>query len=186
MTEFGVALFDTAIGRCGIAWSSEPERVSARVRVRAVALPEATADRTLRRLNAGRVVAEFPPPPQIAEVAQRIAALMQGQPDDLRDVVVDLDALPQFCRDVLEVTRGIDPGRTLSYGAIAVALGLPGAARAVGRALGSNPCPIIVPCHRVLASDGSMHGFSAAGGIATKRRMLQLEGAIPLDEPTLF
>lgn len=178
MTATGVALFDTAIGRCGIAWSAE--------RVRAVALPEATADRTLGRLNPGRVAAEATPPQAIAEISQRIVALLQGQPDDLRDVVVDLDALPPFCRDVLEVTRGIDPGQTLSYGAIAAALGLPGSARAVGQALGRNPCPIIVPCHRVLASDGSMHGFSAAGGIATKRRMLQLEGAIPLDEPTLF
>lgn len=185
MTASGVALFDTAIGQCGIAWTSGQQQ-AAPVRVRAVALPELTADRTLRRLNAGRGVATSPPPPHIADISRRIASLLQGQPDDLRDVVVDLDALPQFCRDVLEVTRGIDPGRTLSYGAIADTLGMPGAARAVGRALGSNPCPIIVPCHRVLASDGSMHGFSAAGGIATKRRMLQLEGAIPLDEPTLF
>ena len=94
--------------------------------------------------------------------------------------------MPDFHRAVYRVTRGIPPGSTLSYGAIATELQLPGAARAVGRALGHNPCPIIVPCHRVLAADGSMHGFSAHGGVAAKRRMLQLEGALPPDEPTLF
>lgn len=175
----GFALFDTAIGPCGIAWSGDL--------VRAVALPEATPDRTLRRLKSGRPAAGASAPPRaIAVTSRRIAELLQGVPDDLRDVALDLDTLPAFCRDVFEVTRGIDPGRTLSYGAIATTLGLPGSARAVGQALGRNPCPIIVPCHRVVASDGSMHGFSAPGGIATKRRMLQLEGAIPLDEPTLF
>ena len=74
----------------------------------------------------------------------------------------------------------------MTYGDIADRLGQPGAARAVGRALGDNPYPIVVPCHRVLAADGSMHGFSAPGGVTTKRRMLQIEGALAPDEPTLF
>ncbi|MDQ1741010.1 MAG: methylated-DNA-[protein]-cysteine S-methyltransferase, partial [Pseudonocardiales bacterium] len=112
--------------------------------------------------------------------------LFEGSGDDLADVELDLSGVPAFHRSVYQLTRGIRPGSTLSYGAIATELGLPGAARAVGRALGHNPCPIIVPCHRVLAADGSMHGFSANGGVATKRRMLQLEGALPPDEPTLF
>ena len=74
----------------------------------------------------------------------------------------------------------------MTYGQIATRLGQPGAAQAVGRALGDNPYPIVVPCHRVLAADGSMHGFSAPGGVNTKRRMLQIEGAIAADQPTLF
>ena len=73
-----------------------------------------------------------------------------------------------------------------TYGEIARAVGDPGAARAVGAALGANPFPVIVPCHRVLAADGALHGFSAPGGITTKRRMLELEGAPGFAQTTLF
>jgi len=101
-------------------------------------------------------------------------------------VPLDLDGVPEFNRQVYAVARTIPPGATLCYGDIAARLGQPGAARAVGRAMGDNPCPIVIPCHRVLAADGSLHGFSSYGGIATKRRMLQIEGALAPDEPTLF
>ena len=96
---------------------------------------------------------------------------------------LDLDGVPEFHRRVYDVARAIPPGETRSYGEVAAALGEPGAAQAVGRALGRNPVPIVVPCHRVLAADGRLHGFSAPGGIETKRRMLALEGA---GAPTLF
>ena len=176
MTAAGFALFDTAVGCCALGWSGTA--------IVEVNLPEASPDQTRRRM--ARRLPEQPPPPPVGEAIERIVALFDGSGDDLADIELDLTGVPDFHRSVYRVTRGIRPGTTLSYGGIAAELGLPGAARAVGRALGHNPCPIIVPCHRVLAADGSMHGFSAAGGVATKRRMLQLEGALPPDEPTLF
>ncbi|HEY0166314.1 MAG TPA: methylated-DNA--[protein]-cysteine S-methyltransferase [Jatrophihabitans sp.] len=179
MTAAGYALFDTAIGWCALGW--------AEAGITQVSLPEASPAATRRRI-ADRLpgAVEQQPPASTREVIQRITALFDGSGDDLADVELDLSGVGGFHRSVYEVTRAILPGTTLSYGAIAAELRLPGAARAVGRALGHNPCPIIVPCHRVLAADGSMHGFSANGGVATKRRMLQLEGALPADEPTLF
>jgi methylated-DNA-[protein]-cysteine S-methyltransferase len=179
MTTAGFALFDTAIGCCALGWTEAG--------IVDVNLPEASPEITRRRI-AGRLAGsrEQQPPPAVQRVIERIRALFDGAADDLADVELDLSGVPDFHRDVYRVTRGIRPGTTLSYGAIATELRLPGAARAVGRALGHNPCPIIVPCHRVLAADGSMHGFSANGGVATKRRMLQAEGALPADEPTLF
>jgi methylated-DNA-[protein]-cysteine S-methyltransferase len=175
----GFALFDTAIGWCALGWSEAG--------IVDVNLPEASPERTRRRI-AGRLGGgrEQSPPASVGQAIQRIVALFDGTQDDLADVELDLSGVGEFHRAVYQVTRGIRPGTTRSYGAIATELQLPGAARAVGRALGHNPCPIIVPCHRVLAADGSMHGFSANGGVATKRRMLQLEGALPADEPTLF
>jgi methylated-DNA-[protein]-cysteine S-methyltransferase len=79
---------------------------------------------------------------------------------------------------VYEIARTIPPGATLSYGEIAARLGMRGSARAVGQALGRNPFPIVVPCHRVLAAGGKLGGFSANGGVATKLRMLSIEGAV--------
>jgi len=85
--------------------------------------------------------------------------------------------VPEFHRRVYEVARTIPPGATLSYGEIAARLGDPGSARAVGQALGRNPFPIVVPCHRVLAAGGRTGGFSARGGAKTKLTLLAIEGA---------
>ena len=90
---------------------------------------------------------------------------------------LDLESVPAFHRRVYEVARTIKPGTTLSYGEVASRVGEPDAARAVGQALGRNPIPIIVPCHRVLAAHGGTGGFSAPGGTATKLRLLAIEGA---------
>ena len=90
-----------------------------------------------------------------------------------------MDEVPAFHRRVYEIARTIAPGQTRTYGELAAALGDPGAARAVGQALGDNPFPIVVPCHRVLAAAGKPGGFSAYGGRATKRQLLVIEGAIP-------
>ncbi|HEU5270084.1 MAG TPA: methylated-DNA--[protein]-cysteine S-methyltransferase [Jatrophihabitans sp.] len=177
MTEF--ALFDTAIGTCGIAWTEHG--------ISDVLLPGRTVEAT-RRMLADRygAAAEARPPAGVAGAITAIARLLDGEPEDLGEVVLDLARVPEFNRQVYAVARTIPPGGTLCYGDIAVRIGQPGAARAVGRAMGDNPCPIVIPCHRVLAADGSVHGFSAHGGIATKRRMLQIEGALAPDEPTLF
>jgi O-6-methylguanine DNA methyltransferase len=180
MMASGFALFDTAIGRCGVAWGERG--------VAGVQLPEMgereTRARMLQRFPAA---GEAAPPPEVQRVIDRIAALLRGEVSDLSTIALDMDEVPAFHRRVYEAARNIPPGVTLSYGDIAARAGAPGAARAVGQALGRNPFPIIVPCHRVLAAGGKIGGFSAQGGIATKRRMLaiegvQLNGATPLIE----
>jgi len=113
-------------------------------------------------------------------------ALLDGEAIDLAGVVLDLEDVPVFERRVYEVARTIAPGTTLTYGDIAARIGAPGEARAVGQALGQNPCPLSVPGHRVLAAGGKVGGFSANGGIATKLRLLSIEGARTTSEPTLF
>jgi methylated-DNA-[protein]-cysteine S-methyltransferase len=165
------SLFETAIGSCAIAWSDRG--------VTSLWLPEPTGRQT--RL---RVARRFPqalestPPPFIAHAIESIVALLEGESRDLNDVPLDFDdRVPEFHRRVYDVARTIKPGTTLSYGEIASRVGEPDAARAVGRAMGRNPIPIIVPCHRVLAADGKTGGFSAPGGTATKLQLLAIEGA---------
>jgi methylated-DNA-[protein]-cysteine S-methyltransferase len=168
MAAHGFALFDTAIGRCAIAWG---ERGIARVQ-----LPEAreaaTRARLLRQLPGAR---ELSPPREVRRAAQAIVALLGGEPRDLADVLLDMDSLPAFQRRVYEAARCIPPGATLSYGELAERLGAPGAARAVGQALGRKPFAIVVPCHRVLSAGGKVGGFSANGGVVTKLRLLAIE-----------
>jgi methylated-DNA-[protein]-cysteine S-methyltransferase len=170
----GHTLFDTPLGRCGIAWSDRG--------VLAVQLPEAsdaaTRARLRRRLPSGCPAGD--PPPDIVDTIARIVALLNGTHDDLRTVALDLHGVPDFDRRVYDIARGIAPGDTLSYGEVAARLGEPGAARAVGAALGRNPFTLVVPCHRVLAAHGAysnLGGFSAPGGTATKRKLLAIEGA---------
>lgn len=105
-----------------------------------------------------------------ASVVDDIAALLNGEPRDLGYAKIDTAALPDFHRRVYDVARTIPAGATLSYGEVAARLGDRLLAREVGEALGQNPFPIIVPCHRVLAAGGKMGGFSARGGVRTKLR----------------
>ncbi len=172
------ALFETAIGHCGIVWSERG--------IVGVELPEG-GERAAR----GRVSRRFPaarakvPPAEIQRVMDDIVALLSGQPRDLGGVTLDTGALTDFQRRVYVVARTIGAGSTLSYGEIAERLGDRQLARDVGEALGQNPFPIIVPCHRVMAAGGKMGGFSAPGGVHTKLRLLSIEGAQP-GGPTLF
>lgn len=165
------ALFDTAIGRCGIAWGARG--------VTAVQLPErdeaATRARVLARAPAARE--EMAPPPDVRRAIDGIADLLAGEPTDLGAVPLDMEALPAFQRRVYQAARAIPQGATWTYGELAMRIGEPGAAQAVGQALGRNPFPLVVPCHRVLAAGGQIGGFSAPGGAATKRRLLSIEGA---------
>ena len=170
-------LFDTAIGRCAIAWTVRG--------IVGVWLPErhdgAMRARLLRRHRGAR---ENAPPEDVERAIANIVALVAGEPSDLCDVVLDLAGVPDFHRRVYAAARTIKPGMTLTYGAIAARLGEPDA-RGVGEALGRNPCPLIVPCHRVVAAGGKTGGFSAPGGAVTKRRLLAIEGT-SADAPTLF
>ncbi len=164
----GFALFDTAIGRCGIAWS--------RHGIVCVQLPE-TRETELRAglLRKYPDMREATPPREVRRAIAGIAALLRGEQDPLSGIRLDMEQVSPFHRRVYETARTIAPGSTRSYGDIAAMLGSPRAARAVGQALGRNPFAIIVPCHRVLAADGRIGGFSASGGIASKFRLLAIE-----------
>jgi len=155
-----------------------------------VQLPEASEAETR-----GRVVRRVPravegePSAAIRHAIEGIVALLAGERTpaaELAFVELDLRGIPAFERRVYEVARTLRPGETSTYGEIARKLGDPSASRAVGGALGRNPFPLVVPCHRVLAADGGLGGFSASGGTALKRRLLQIEGARGLPVRGLF
>jgi len=167
----GLALFDTTLGRCGIAWSDRG--------VTGVQLPEASDDATIARLRRRHPRARASAPSADAlRAIDGMTALLRGERVSLDDVALDMDDVLKFHRRVFELARTIPAGETSTYGELAAKLGDPGSARAVGEALGRNPFPIVVPCHRVLAASGKLGGFSAHGGATTKRRMLIIEGAL--------
>ena len=175
----GFASFDTLLGTCAVAWSADG--------LLGVQLPEVSALRTRDRL-ARRFPDALPlePPPAVQQAIAAMQALLQGTPNDLLHIALDLHGVPAFHQRVYALARAILPGATRTYGDLATELGDPSAARAVGQALGQNPFPIVVPCHRVLAARGAMGGFSANGGVETKRRMLAIEGAFAIGELPLF
>jgi methylated-DNA-[protein]-cysteine S-methyltransferase len=179
MTDQYFAVFDTAIGRCGIAWGPRG--------INAVQLPMGAEDQTRGRIRQryGDIV-EAPPPADVQHAIGGIVELLDGKPNDLSDVVLDLDGVPEFHRGVYDIARSIPPGKTITYGDIAKRLGGVELSRDVGQALGRNPCPIVVPCHRVLAAGGKPGGFSANGGVVTKLKMLAIEGAVVNHTPSLF
>ncbi len=175
----GFALFDTAIGTCAIAWGPNG--------IVGTSLPSKSAT-TSRAFMKKRFpdATEAPPPPAIQAVIDDIVALLQGEKRDLKNAELDLAGIADFHRRAFELARTIPPGEVLTYGEVAKRLGDPGAARAVGQAMGANPFPIIVPCHRVLASGGKTGGFSAPLGLETKMQMLTIERAKLGDNPSLF
>jgi methylated-DNA-[protein]-cysteine S-methyltransferase len=178
MPDRSYALFDTAIGTCGIVWSARG--------VVGVQLPEKDAAATRARLRRRHPQAQEAVPP--ADIERAIAAmvrLLAGERCDLTGVTVDDAAVSEFNRRVYAIARAIPAGATMTYGDIAERLGDRTLARAVGQAMGENPTPLIVPCHRVLAANGKSGGFSGAGGVVTKLRLLSIEGAQPTG-PTLF
>jgi methylated-DNA-[protein]-cysteine S-methyltransferase len=179
MAAIAFCLFDTAIGSCGIAWS-ESTVVNCQ-------LPELNRAGTLARMRRWQPQAvESDPPTWVAAIIARVQALLAGEKDDLADVPLDMHGEAEFNRRVYEITRAIPPGRTLTYGEVAQRMGEPGAARAVGQALGHNPFAPIVPCHRVLGAGNTGVGFSATGGVDTKLKMLEIERAQLGAHPGLF
>jgi methylated-DNA-[protein]-cysteine S-methyltransferase len=179
MTGQNFAIFDTAIGRCGIVWGARG--------INSVQLPMGSEDKTRTRIRQRHgEITEAPPPAEVQGAIDGIVELLAGEPNDLADVVLDLDGVPEFNRGVYDIARTIPPGQTLTYGDIAKRLGGVELSRDVGQALGHNPCPIVVPCHRVLAAGGKPGGFSANGGVATKLKLLAIEGAVVNHTPSLF
>jgi methylated-DNA-[protein]-cysteine S-methyltransferase len=108
-------------------------------------------------------------------LAKRIAAMLEGEPDEFRDVKIDLSHLTPFGRRVISLCRKIGWGDTRSYGQLAAKAGSAGAARAVGSVMASNRTPLIVPCHRVIASGGRLGGYSGPHGLEAKLHLLHLE-----------
>lgn len=179
MTQ-GFAIFDTAIGSCGIVWGERG--------IVGVQLPEAGEPRTRLRLQKRFPAArETPASAEIAATIGKVAALLRGEAADFSDARLDIDGLPEFNRRVYGVASKIPSGAIMTYGEIAAKLGEePQVARDVGQALGENPIPIIIPCHRVLAANGKPGGYSGSGGVKTKLRLLTIEGAKTSSEPSLF
>ena len=164
--------FLTALGRCGVRWGP--------VGIQAVQLPShLTADGP--RIEEATDVPAF-----VRRAIEAMTAVLDGEARDLRGIPLDDERIDAFRRQVYAATREIPPGSTATYGEIARAIGSPDGARDVGAALARNPTPIIVPCHRVLAANGALHGFSAPGGLETKRKMLELEGAPGFGQQVLF
>lgn len=181
--SIGLALFDTEIGRCGVAWGGGG--------LLGVQLPEASDTRTLSRLSQKATGALPATPPQdVRQACDAMAELLRGEAKDLTFIALDMEKLPAFNRGVYDIARTIAPGETLTYGDIATRLGDKLLSRAVGKALGENPFPIVIPCHRVVAANGKAGGFSANGGVTTKFRMLAIERAKIADRandaPMLF
>lgn len=165
------ALFETPIGTCAIAWrkGESPEIVS-------FYLPEAAeAQKDWRIAQRGTRATEIPP--AIAEVIEKSRRHLARDLQDFHDAPIDWDRFEPFARRVYRAALDIPLGQTRTYGQLAKSIGEPKAAQAVGQALGNNPIPLIIPCHRILAADGRMGGFSAPGGLRTKETLLLIEGA---------
>jgi methylated-DNA-[protein]-cysteine S-methyltransferase len=164
--------FETELGRCSVRWS------------------DAGVARVLLPHHAGRPGPAFETgvaaPAFVRQAIEGMVAVLAGHARDLRDVPLDERGIDDFRRAVYAATRDIAAGGTRSYGEVARAIGRPDGARDVGAALARNPFPIIVPCHRVIAANGALTGFSAPGGLDTKRRMLELEGAPGYGQRVLF
>ena len=156
VSRCGYALFETPIGLCAIVWSAH------------------------------LIVGTQLPEPAVVAAMERIAAVLGGATDDFADLALDWRAVSAFDRAVYREAQAIPAGETITYGILAARLGDPGRAQAVGQALGRNPWPIVVPCHRITAADGRMGGFSAPGGTATKLKLLEIEGALRVDSLPLF
>lgn len=160
------ATFQTPLGICAIAWNENG--------LTRFLLPDPD-----RPPGAGAVET----PSWIGQIVDRVQRHLAGDPQDFANVLYDFTKVPEFVRSVLQATLDIKPGRTTTYGELAAAIGLgPSAARAIGSALGANPWPLLIPCHRVIAATGGMTGFSGPGGIGMKVKLLALEGAQLLAE----
>jgi methylated-DNA-[protein]-cysteine S-methyltransferase len=171
-------LFPTPLGDCGIAWCGDT--------LVATRLPGRSAADTAGQLAARAGAESGEPPPAIRAAIAAITALLEGERTDLSFIACDFSRIDPFAAKVYAATRAIPAGQTLTYVAIALQIGDKQLAQQVGKALGRNPFPIVVPCHRVIGANGKLIGFSAPGGVETKLRMLEIEGARIGEAPGLF
>jgi O-6-methylguanine DNA methyltransferase len=163
-------LFETRFGSCGIAWRDDA--------ITRIQFAEASAAETEQKLIAAgaRRLRRGLPPPFVRQAVQQLRRHLSGSLQDLSQLPLAMDQLPPARQRLYQAARSIPAGQTATYQELAKRAGLPGAARAAGAAMAVNPFIVVVPCHRVLAANGDLHGFSAPGGVVTKRRLLALEG----------
>lgn len=175
-------IFDTAFGRCALAWHDAG--------LTAVRLPDEDHHLLASLARQAPTATPWPEaeplPGWVADTVRDIQHLLAGEPQDLAHIPIDLRATGAFERRVYAATQALAPGHTCTYGELARAIDDPSALRAVGHALGSNPWPLVVPCHRVTAAGGKLGGFSAPGGHETKRRLLVMEAGLVRREGELF
>jgi methylated-DNA-[protein]-cysteine S-methyltransferase len=172
----GHAVFETALGFMGIAWSEAG--------LTRLCLPQRNRDAVERRLlrhagiagQAAKPEPRWPEPQWIVELIASIKAYAAGEDVDFSGVPVDLAGVDDFRLAIYDAARKLAFGETTTYGELAKRAGHAGLARETGAALGDNPVPLVIPCHRILAAGGKIGGFSAPGGSATKEKMLAMEG----------
>ena len=157
IASMAATCFDTSFGRCAIAW--EPGVITR------FSLPP-TPHRN-----------QEPPPSWIIGIISRVERHLTGEMQDFADLPYSWATVSNFQQKVYRAALLVKPGQTASYGQLAAASGHPSMSREVGRLLGQNPWPLLIPCHRFIGADGRMTGFSSPGGIKTKLRLLALEGA---------
>lgn len=179
MAGRGYSIFDTMIGRCGIAWGDSG--------VIGVQLPEAREIETRRRLfHLYPEARELRPPLNVELAIDGIVALLRGKAADLSEVMLDMTGIPAFNARVYQFTRTVPRGETRTYGEVASSLRATGAVHSVAQAISRNPFMIVVPCHRVLEAGGYADRISPNGGTISKRRLLSIEGANMTFSKTLF
>ncbi|MER8384374.1 methylated-DNA--[protein]-cysteine S-methyltransferase [Mesorhizobium sp. M0959] len=166
----GHAVFETVLGFMGIAWSDAG--------LTRLCLPQRNRDAVERRLlrHAAADQAAQPEPQWVTELTTSIKAYAAGEDIDFSNVPVDLSGVDEFRLAIYDAARKLGFGETTTYGELAKRAGHAGLARETGAALGANPVPLVIPCHRILAAGGKIGGFSAPGGSATKEKMLAMEG----------
>jgi methylated-DNA-[protein]-cysteine S-methyltransferase len=169
-------IFNTSIGDIGIVWSND--------QVLAIELPAKNTQETEKKL-----LKKYPHALKnkdslswVEKIISRITNHLDGSLDDFKDVPIALGCVSKFRKEVYEQNLKIPAGKTISYKALAEKIKNPKAARAVGNALSQNPCPILIPCHRVIGSDDKLHGFTAHDGISLKKRLLEMEKRDPSKE----
>lgn len=165
----GALVVETALGFVGLAWSGK-----GLTRLCLFDRNRAAVERRLQRL--GLAGGETDIPEWVSALVRDIEAYAQGREIDFSGVPVDLSGVDDFQLAIYEAARRLGFGETTTYGELAKRAGQPGLPRETGQALGANPVPLVIPCHRILAAGGKIGGFSAPGGSATKERMLALEG----------
>jgi methylated-DNA-[protein]-cysteine S-methyltransferase len=166
-------LFETSLGWMGVAWSDQ-----GLTRVLTPQRDRQDCERRLMRFAGGATKAVQAPhlPDEVAGAVALLTRYAAGEAIDFSPVRIDLEGVEPFRQDIYDAARKLKFGETVTYGQLAAAAGHPGEARDTGQALGSNPLPIVVPCHRILAAGGKIGGFSAPGGPRTKEKLLALEG----------
>lgn len=173
------SIFDTAIGRCGIAWGQSG--------IVGVQLPEAREIDTRRRLfQLYPEARETRPIPSVEAAIEGIVALLRGETGDFADVTLDMSGIHPFDQRAYQVARQIPRGETLTYNEVAARMGTPSAVRSVVQAIGRNPFVVIIPCHRVLEAGSYTDRMSPHGGLISKRRLLSIEGTGSASSKTLL